>query len=58
MNLTAAQANSHRNLSSNQLIEKALERGEGKLASNKALVVETGKRTGRSPKDRFIVRDQ
>lgn len=44
-------------LSSAQLIEKALERNEGVCSANKALQVKTGKRTGRSPKDRFIVRD-
>lgn len=45
------------NLSTKELIDMALARKEGVLAANQALNVATGKRTGRSPKDRFIVKD-
>lgn len=50
-------ANQHLNLSSNELIEHALSREEGVLAANGALSVITGARTGRSPNDRFIVKE-
>ncbi|MDO5517463.1 MAG: phosphoenolpyruvate carboxykinase (ATP) [Clostridium sp.] len=47
----------YRNLTVPQLIEFALKNNEGVLSKNGALVVNTGKYTGRSPKDRFIVVD-
>lgn len=40
-----------------RLINEAVMRGEGKLTRDGALLIETGQYTGRSPKDRFIVRD-
>lgn len=43
------------NLGEAQLTEKALERGEGTLSNTGALVITTGKYTGRSPDDKFIV---
>ena len=47
----------HLNLSREQLAQTAIARKEGTLADNGALQILTGKRTGRSPKDRFIVCD-
>ena len=44
----------HRNLSISHLIETAIRRGEGVLASNGALMCDTGDRTGRSPNDKFL----
>lgn len=46
------------NLQPAELISEAVKNGEGVLANNGALMVDTGKFTGRSPKDRFIVKDE
>ena len=45
----------YRNLPVAVLTEKALARGEGTLSNSGALVVKTGKYTGRSANDKFIV---
>ena len=45
------------NLEAPSLYEHALQRGEAQLAAGGALVAETGIHTGRSPKDKFVVRD-
>lgn len=51
----AAKANI--NLTPDELIEVALEKGEGRLTSTGALAADTGEFTGRSPKDKFVVYD-
>src|SRR5919199_1424341 len=48
----------HLNLSVPSLIEVAIQRKEGKLSSSGALSVKTGKFTGRSPDDKYIVDDR
>jgi phosphoenolpyruvate carboxykinase (ATP) len=47
----------HHNLSVPQLVEKVLSRGEGQLTASGAVRAETGKYTGRSPEDKFIVEE-
>jgi phosphoenolpyruvate carboxykinase (ATP) len=46
----------HYNLLEPALIEAALRRGEGRLGKGGTFLVSTGKFTGRSPKDKFVVR--
>ncbi|HLR41223.1 MAG TPA: phosphoenolpyruvate carboxykinase (ATP) [Virgibacillus sp.] len=46
------------NLSVSPLVEQILARKEGTLTATGAVRATTGKYTGRSPKDRFIVRDE
>jgi len=46
-----------RNLSPAQLFEEAIRNGEGSAATGGSLVVRTGKHTGRSPQDKFFVRE-
>ncbi len=53
----ATSARLHWNLTAAPLVELAVSRGEGLLAKDGPLVVETGKHTGRSAQDKFIVRN-
>lgn len=46
-----------KNLFPAALVEETIKKGQGKLSSTGALAINTGKFTGRSPKDRFIVKD-
>ncbi|GHF16618.1 phosphoenolpyruvate carboxykinase [ATP] [Kordiimonas sediminis] len=50
--------NQYWNLTTEQLYEEAIRRGEGSLAKDGPLVVKTGKHTGRSANDKFTVRDE
>ena len=45
------------NLPVAELYERAVKEGEGTIAAEGPLVVRTGKHTGRSPKDKFIVKE-
>ena len=51
-------ADAYWNLTPAELVEESIIRGEGVLSDNGALAVDTGKFTGRSPKDKFIVCDE
>nr|WP_137676221.1 phosphoenolpyruvate carboxykinase [Parerythrobacter lutipelagi] len=53
----ATDAKIHANLGTARLVEHALDKGEGKLTKHGALLVDTGKFTGRSVKDKYVVRD-
>ncbi len=46
------------NLPPAELITKAIKNGEGVLTDTGALMCDTGKFTGRAPKDRYIVKDE
>lgn len=59
--LEQVQANvskSYQNLSPAELVELALQKGEGVLSNSGALCADTGEFTGRSPKDKFSVCDE
>jgi len=47
----------HYNLNEASLMQRSIERGEANLGNGGVLLVETGKHTGRSAKDKFFVRE-
>ena len=47
----------HRNLSVEELVKETVENGEGIIGPRGATIVDTGKYTGRSPKDKYIVNE-
>jgi phosphoenolpyruvate carboxykinase (ATP) len=47
----------HWNPSTSQLYTDAIARGEGRIVEGGPLAVDTGKHTGRSPRDKFVVRE-
>lgn len=55
MKLATNVSNVHFNLPVSQLIEMAIQRNGSRLSSSGAIASRTGKYTGRSPKDKFIV---
>lgn len=50
-------AHEHWNLDTPTLYEKAARRGEGTIASGGPIVCRTGHHTGRSPSDKFVVKE-
>ena len=47
----------HRNLSVEELVKETVENGEGVIGPRGATIIDTGKYTGRSPKDKYIVNE-
>jgi phosphoenolpyruvate carboxykinase (ATP) len=51
-------AKAHHNLKPEQLISMAISQNDGELAESGALVCDTGEFKGRSPKDKYVVKDE
>jgi phosphoenolpyruvate carboxykinase (ATP) len=58
MDLGISDGIAHWNLSPEELTSIALKNGQGKLSQQGALAIDTGEFTGRSPKDKFTVKDE
>ena len=50
-------SNIRKNIKVAGLVQDTISKGQGNLSNTGALIVKTGKFTGRSPKDRYIVED-
>ncbi len=57
MNFITTNSNIMWNLDPQKLTDESLLMGMGQLSNNNVLAIDTGKFTGRAPKDRFIVKD-
>src|SRR5688572_22090574 len=57
LDLHGLAASGKQNLSTARLYEEAIRRGEGVIADNGPLVCRTGQHTGRSPNDKFLVKE-
>ncbi len=55
--ITGAAGKVHNNLTPAELVEHIIKRNEGKLTDTGAIAGDTGEFTGRSPKDKFTVKD-
>ncbi len=58
MDLSFSKSKTYQQLSPEELVNATLKNGEGQLTDSGSLAIKTGKFTGRSPNDRFIVKDQ
>lgn len=51
-------SNAYWNIAPDELVKETVNRGMGEIADSGALSIKTGEFTGRSPQDRFIVKDE
>ena len=51
-------SNVYKNLNEIDLVEEAIKNCEGKLGKGGSLIVFTGEKTGRSPKDKHVVKEK
>ncbi len=58
LSITEKAAKTFNNLTTDELVQKAIERNEGVITDAGALAADTGEFTGRSPKDKFTVCDE